>query len=154
MTKAYELNSQPQNAPEIITAADGKTKLYRYNIEAVIYARDNDEAQHRLNSANIYLDAGRIIETPYRRKKGTRTTTVNIPAQRPLHQIHDEIRRVWKHVSPDAEPYLYALRYLATASDHYGYDTASEIIIKFIGNAKGWRGDDARRIKAELREHL
>ena len=61
---------------------------------------------------------------------------------------------MWRKVTPEAEPYLYALRYLATASDHYGYDTGEEVILKFIGNAKGWRGDDARRIKAELREHL
>lgn len=137
--KAYELNSEPQNAPETILAADGTTVLKRFKVEAVIFAPDRDEAQHRLNSANIYLDAGRL----------------EVPEVRPLHQIADEIFKVWlPSPSPDAYPYAVALRHLATIVDEYGYDSAEEIILKFLGNAKYWRGAHAKRIKAELRTHL
>jgi hypothetical protein len=135
---AYELNSQPQNAPETILAADGRTTLHRFRVEAVIFAPDREEAQHRLNSANIYLDAGRL----------------EVAALRPLHKIHDDIRRTWKNVAPEAEPYLYALRYLGSATDNYGQDSAVEVILKFLGNAKYWRGEDAKRLKGELRAHL
>jgi hypothetical protein len=139
MIRAYELNDQPQNAPATTLAADGKTTLHRYRGEFVIYALTREEAQHRLNSANIYLDAGRL----------------DGPELRPLHVISDEIFKVWlPSPSPEAYPYARALRYLATVTDKYGDDTAEEIILKFISNAKYWRGNHARRIKAELRAHL
>lgn len=137
-TRAYELNSQPENAPETILAHDGKTVLHRFRVEAVIFAPDRDEAQHRLNSANIYLDAGRL----------------EIPEVRPLHQIADEILKVWKRMAPEAYPYAVAMRHVATVHDQYGEDDAEGIILRFIGNAKYWRGTDAKRIKAELRTHL
>ena len=36
-------------------------------------------------------------------------------------------------------------------SDNYYYDTGKEIVLRFLSNAGGWRGDDAKRIKAELK---
>jgi hypothetical protein len=36
----------------------------------------------------------------------------------------------------------------------YGQDSALSIIAYFLSNATTWRGDDARRLKAELREIL
>jgi hypothetical protein len=40
---------------------------------------------------------------------------------------------------------------LNTINDNYGYDTAHSIVIYFLANATTWRGETARRVKAELK---
>jgi hypothetical protein len=70
---------------------------------------------------------------------------------RPLYVIAREIRADWKNVYFGAEPYLGALEQLQCIHDAYGNDDAETIIQYFLSNAKTWRGDVARRIKAELK---
>lgn len=70
---------------------------------------------------------------------------------RPLYEIAAEIRHAWPKVSPYAEPYLDAMDELTLITDRYYLDSAAEIVMRFLVNASGWRGEDARRIKAELR---
>jgi hypothetical protein len=43
---------------------------------------------------------------------------------------------------------------LGTIKDHYGLDSAQEIVNYFLSNAASWRGPDARRIKSELKKLL
>ena len=74
--------------------------------------------------------------------------------KRALYEIAAEIRRCWPKVSYSAEPYLEALAGLQSVQSRYGYDTGEEIVIYFLANANGWRGEDARRLKAELRDLL
>ena len=64
-----------------------------------------------------------------------------------------EIESLWKNVSPYARPYLDAMKeiYTADKNSRYYFDTAETMVIYFLGNAQGWRGEDARRIKAELK---
>jgi len=76
------------------------------------------------------------------------------PAPRPLHKIADEITRKWPEPFYGARPYIRAMRYLATMEDNYHEDKADEIVLRFLTNARGWRGEDAKRIKAELRSML
>lgn len=71
---------------------------------------------------------------------------------RPIHEIAHEIKRVWTNVYFGAVPYLNAMCRLSHVEDMYGYDSAKSIILYFLSNASTWRGDDARRIKAELKE--
>ena len=52
---------RPQDAPRTTKAADGKTRLYRFNVEGVIYARSKAEAEKNLGYANIVLDHARIV---------------------------------------------------------------------------------------------
>jgi hypothetical protein len=73
---------------------------------------------------------------------------------RPLHRISDEIVSRWRDPYFGAVPYIRAMRYLATMTDKYGDDDADDIVMYFLSNAKTWRGDDARRIKAELNAML
>lgn len=73
---------------------------------------------------------------------------------RPLFQIAAEIFHLWKKPSYAAMPYLTALRHLNTPRDSYGADTGESVVLYFLSNASGWRGPDARRIKAELKQHL
>ena len=71
---------------------------------------------------------------------------------RPLYEIAREIRKAWTKVSPYAEPYLAAMQSLDSINDNYYFDSGKSIVLYFLGNANTWRGEDARRIKAELKE--
>jgi len=72
---------------------------------------------------------------------------------RPLSEIAREISADWgAKVSPYAKPYLDAMATLNSIDDNYILDSASEIVLRFLCNAQGWRGDVARRVKKELKE--
>lgn len=71
---------------------------------------------------------------------------------RPLYEIAREIRKTWTKVSPYAEPYLEAMESLNTIDDNYYLDSGKSVVLYFLSNANTWRGEDARRIKAELKE--
>ncbi len=73
---------------------------------------------------------------------------------RPLSTIALDIRSNWKNVSPHAKPYLDAMRELDSIHDYYYCDTAESVVLHFLSNASGWRGEEAKRIKAELKELL
>ena len=73
---------------------------------------------------------------------------------RPLYEIAREIRKAWTKVSTYAEPYLEVMESLNTIDDNYYFDSGKSIVLYFLGNANTWRGEDARRIKAELKEML
>ena len=72
-------------------------------------------------------------------------------ATRPLSTIAREIRSTWPKVYFGAVPYLQAMAQLGNVDDKYGLDDARSIVNYFLANAGTWRGDDARRIKAELK---
>jgi hypothetical protein len=85
----------------------------------------------------------------------TETTTTTTPAAqdqpRALFTVAREIRKTWKNVWFGAVPYLDAMGDLRDMSDNYGHDSAKSIVLYFLANAQTWKGDDARRIKAELK---
>ncbi len=70
---------------------------------------------------------------------------------RPIFEIAAEIRADWKNVYFGAVPYLAAMGSLNSVRDNYGADSAESIVIYFLGNANSWRGETARRVKAELK---
>lgn len=71
---------------------------------------------------------------------------------RPLSEIAREIRGSWKNVYFGAKPYLDAMSSLNSINDNYYCDSAESVVIYFLANANSWRGEDARRIKAELKK--
>lgn len=73
---------------------------------------------------------------------------------RTLSQIAREIRSDWKNPYFGATPYLEAMSCLNKPSERYGQDTGYSIIRYFLANSQSWRGETARRVKAELREFL
>lgn len=75
-------------------------------------------------------------------------TKTNIE-RRPLSQIAREIRKDWKKVYFGAVPYLDAMSQLDTVDEKFGYDDAKDIVRYFLANANTWRGEVARRIKAD-----
>ena len=71
---------------------------------------------------------------------------------RPLYTIAREIRKEWgAKINYGAKPYLEAMSSLDKVSDSYGYDTGHSVIRYFLCNASTFRGDAAKRIKAELK---
>jgi hypothetical protein len=70
---------------------------------------------------------------------------------RDLYLIAAEIRKDWKKVNFAAEPYLQALSSLNTINDKYYADDARGMVAYFLANAQSWRGEVAKRIKAELK---
>ena len=73
---------------------------------------------------------------------------------RKIHEIASEILQDWKKPYFGAIPYIEAMLELNTIHDDYYLDTAESVVIYFLANAQTWRGETARRIKAELREML
>ena len=79
---------------------------------------------------------------------------------RPLYVIAIEIRKDWKKevsgtkLSPHAEPYLNAMQSLDKITENFGWDSGREIVARFLGNATSWKGENAKRIKAELNAML
>lgn len=79
---------------------------------------------------------------------------------RPIYEIANEIywnMRALKGKAvrdgyPYAAPYLEAMFDLDRVSDIYGADSGKSVVLYFLANAASWKGEVARRIKAELKE--
>ena len=71
---------------------------------------------------------------------------------RHISDIAWEITRSWKKVNYAAAPYLQAMFSLVDIKDQYGAESAHGVLTYFLSNAKAFRGPDARRLKAELKE--
>ena len=76
---------------------------------------------------------------------------IMVNTNRSLSAIAKEIKLKWANVNYGAKPYLDAMSTLDKITDMYFQDTAKSIVLYFLSNASGWRGDDAKRIKAELK---
>jgi hypothetical protein len=73
---------------------------------------------------------------------------------RSISSIARDIKRVWKNPYFGAKPYLDAMEYLDNINDKYIYDDAKSVIMYFLANASTFRGNDAKILKAELKELL
>jgi len=74
--------------------------------------------------------------------------------KRSLQTIAMEIYDDWEKVNFGAKPYLEAMGDLDSIEDDYYYDTGRSVVRYFLANASTWRGDTARRVKAELKGML
>lgn len=76
---------------------------------------------------------------------------------RPLHEIAFDALHCTSlkgNARTYAQAYLIPMRELSTVSDSYGYDDGDSIVRYALSNLTSWRGEDARRIKSELKSHL
>jgi len=87
-----------------------------------------------------------------RNREGSTVNTATAP--RTLAAIARDIRTHWKKPYFGAVPYLQAMGTLGGLNDQYGLDDARSIARYFLANAGTWRGEDARRIKAEIKSML
>jgi hypothetical protein len=70
---------------------------------------------------------------------------------RPLAVIAYEIKSDWRKPYFGAIPYLDGMRQLHSIDDRYGFDNGKTLVVYFLANAQTWRGDVAKRVKAELK---
>jgi hypothetical protein len=70
---------------------------------------------------------------------------------RPIYEIAADIRRNWAKPNYAAVPYLNAMSELNSIDDNYYADTAKYVVTYFLSNARAFRGEDAKRLKAELK---
>ena len=74
---------------------------------------------------------------------------------RPLSEIAREIHSDWGNKTYfGAKPYLSAMMCLNSVNDNYGLDSGDMIVRYFLANASTWRGETAKRVKAELKSML
>lgn len=70
---------------------------------------------------------------------------------RTLSAIAAEVRQTWPKVNYAAKPYLEAMATLNSINEPYYQDSGKSVVLYFLANAGTWRGEDAKRIKAELK---
>ena len=70
---------------------------------------------------------------------------------RPIYLIAEEIMQDWRKPYFGAVPYLNAMLELDSIDDSYYFVSGRSIVLYFLSNANTWRGETARRVKAELR---
>lgn len=76
---------------------------------------------------------------------------------RPLHEIAREIRIDWSSQTASgripiaADAYLRPMETLTAITDNYHLDSAKSVVLYFLANANSYRGENARRLKAELK---
>jgi hypothetical protein len=68
-----------------------------------------------------------------------------------IAEIAGAIENDWQNIYFGARPYLDAMHTMQSINDAYGLDDGKGIIIYFLSNARGWRGETAKAIKAELK---
>ena len=73
---------------------------------------------------------------------------------RPIYEIAKAIRSDWQNINFAAAPYLSAMAEIDNVRDDYMYDTGRSVVLYFLSNSSSWRGDTARKIKAELKTAL
>ena len=76
--------------------------------------------------------------------------------KRTFAEIAQEIKKVWTKPYFGAVPYIDAMAEINSSDKYTAYwaDDAESIVRYFLANASTWRGEDARRIKAELKSMI
>lgn len=78
--------------------------------------------------------------------------TITETKVRPLNVIAAEIEKDWKKPYFGAKPYIDAMKTMTDAKEKFGEDDGKEVVMYFLSNATTWRGETARRVKAELKK--
>lgn len=89
--------------------------------------------------------------------------TATATQTRPLYEIASDIiddLRAQYAGKPDprwwayASPYVLPMLELDRITDNYYYDSADSVVMYALANLQQWKGDNARKIKAELKAML
>ena len=75
-------------------------------------------------------------------------------SKRTFQQIAKDIKSTWLNVYFGAVPYLEAMLELDTTDPDTMYynDSAENIVLYFLANASTFRGNDAKKLKEELKK--
>lgn len=78
------------------------------------------------------------------------TTQAATTGPRKISDIAAEIRRTWAKPYYGALPFIDAMQEIDAPGDMFFEERGSDLVRRFLANARTWCGEDARRIKAEL----
>lgn len=107
------------------------------------------------------MDERGFKKSPIQQTKGKKMSHLRIAGKhqqstkkhKPIFEYAREIQADWKNVKNNyAWAYLEPMLSIDQIEDTYGLDSATSVVLYFLSNANGWRGDTARRIKKELNE--
>ena len=75
---------------------------------------------------------------------------------RPLNELAEIIYsegkgKSWFNI---AKHYVEPMLSMTDASEMYYYDKGTSVVMYALGNLQHWRGDVAKQVKAELKQHL
>jgi hypothetical protein len=75
---------------------------------------------------------------------------------RTLKEIAKDIKKHWKPLPYTVANYVLAMTELTSLSDKvkFDIDDGRAVVTKFLLYAQNWRGEEARRIKNELKQML
>ena len=74
---------------------------------------------------------------------------------RNISTIAFDIHKEWgAKANYAALPYLSAMKGLNSINESYGFDSARSVVLYFLGNASSFRGERAKQLKQELKDHL
>jgi hypothetical protein len=74
---------------------------------------------------------------------------------RAISAIAYDIRKEWGvKTNYAAKPYLSAMMGFESITDTYGFDSARSVVLYFLSNASSFRGEKAKALKLELKQHL
>jgi len=79
---------------------------------------------------------------------------------KPLNQLAAAILTDWKDNPSSAfyrisaKPYVEAMLTMHNCEDYYGMEYGDMIVARALNALHQWRGETARKVKAELNEHL
>jgi len=77
---------------------------------------------------------------------------MEVPNQ--ISAIAKIVKQDWQNVYFGAVPYLKAMSQLEDINQMYYEDSAASVVRYFLSNAKSWRGETARAVKAKLNQLL
>jgi len=75
-------------------------------------------------------------------------------SKRRICEIAQDIHEEWKNIHYSALPYLQSMLFISWGTEYHCNDSAKSIILYFLANAQTFRGEQARKLKAELKCHL
>jgi hypothetical protein len=112
-----------------------------------------ESLEARLESLTDRIDLDLTEETFDRQPLPRVIKGYPINGPRPLSVIAREIHQDWMpHIFFGAKPYLEAMATLDSINDNFMFDSGVSIVLYFLSNAKAWKGETARRVKAELKQ--
>jgi hypothetical protein len=80
--------------------------------------------------------------------------SITIQKDMPLSSIAAIVKQDWAKIYFGAVPYLDAMATMNSVNDAYGCDSGKSIVAYFLSNARTWKGDVAKAVKAELNRRI
>lgn len=149
----YE-NREGYSAEQFSIGIGGGGDYYK-TLEESAAARVTEKAVNEQHDRVLAREFDKVVQgviAQYGEAMGLTTPAAGEPKDRTIREIALEIKRLWTKPYFGAVPYLDAMMYVDKPDSTYGAEDGKTQVIYFLSNATTWRGEDAKRIKAELKK--